>query len=330
MVGLGLPLNLYDLEFLTRSPKPALYIVGTRDEFCSQENLDRFEHHLPSSASVRRIENADHFFTEQADIVQNLISDFFLRLPPRTYCYMKKSIYAVVLVFAVWCSDGSFGAPPRFTKVSDHCYYLQLKESGENVAAVITDNGILMVNPPQEPDLSIAIEALATMTSKSVRWIVFTEPGFSRAGYARVFTDRNALILAAARLQALSLPENAPLNGNGAAVPSPPRLIFEGQMHLFPSNVEVRIIALQHKARTGGDVVVFVPAEKVLFVGGLYEVARYPDIDRAAGGSPVDWMDGMKQVIDSVPVLKSAIPAAKPRRNRPNQNRKRRWKKGSR
>ena len=83
MVGLGLPLNLYDLEFLTHSPKPALYIVGTRDEFCSQENLDRFERRLPSSASVRRIENADHFFSEQADIVQGLISDFFLRLPPR-------------------------------------------------------------------------------------------------------------------------------------------------------------------------------------------------------------------------------------------------------
>jgi alpha/beta superfamily hydrolase len=84
MVGLGLPLNLYDLEFLTRSSKPALYIVGTRDEFCSQENLDRLERRLPSSASVRRIENADHFFSEQADIVQDLISDFFLRLPPRT------------------------------------------------------------------------------------------------------------------------------------------------------------------------------------------------------------------------------------------------------
>jgi hypothetical protein len=225
---------------------------------------------------------------------------------------MKKSIYAAVFFFAVWCSEKSFGAAPRFIKVSDHCYYLQLKDSGENVAAVVTDDGILMVNPPQEPDLSIALDALATMTSKSVRWIVFTEPGFSRTSYARVFADRNALILTAARLQALSPPENAPQTGNGAAAPAPPRLIFEGQMHLFPSNVEVRIIALQHKARTGGDVALFVPAEKVLFVGGLFEAARFPDIDRAAGGSPVEWMDGMKQVIDSVPVLKSAIPAAKP------------------
>ena len=78
---------------------------------------------------------------------------------------MKKPIYMAVLLFAVWSSEGSFGAAPRFVKVSDHCYYLQLKESGANVATVVTDDGILLVNPPQEPDLSIAIEALANITS---------------------------------------------------------------------------------------------------------------------------------------------------------------------
>jgi len=34
LVGLGLPLDLYDLGFLARTLKPALYIIGTRDEYC--------------------------------------------------------------------------------------------------------------------------------------------------------------------------------------------------------------------------------------------------------------------------------------------------------
>jgi hypothetical protein len=225
---------------------------------------------------------------------------------------MRRAIIAVVLFFIVSCSNGSFGAAPRFLKVSDHCYYMQLKESGENVAVVVTDDGVVMVNPPQEPGLSIAMEALATVTAKTVRWVVFTEPGPSRNADTRFFSDRNALILTSARLQTLSPPEPARPNGDAPAAPTPARLIFDGQMHLFPSNVEVRIIALQHKARTGGDVVVFVPAEKILIVGGLYEAARYPNIDIAAGGSAADWMDGMKQLIDAVPVLKAAIPAAKP------------------
>ena len=80
MVGLGLPLDLYELEFLIDNPKPALYIVGTRDEFCSQENLDRFARRLRSSSFVHQVDEADHFFSNQADIVQGLIHDFFLQL----------------------------------------------------------------------------------------------------------------------------------------------------------------------------------------------------------------------------------------------------------
>ena len=86
MVGLGIPLNLYDMEFLIENSKPALYVVGTRDEFCSQENLDRFVRRLHPSSFVHQIDDADHFFSNQADIVQDLIYDFFsqLQLDPHT------------------------------------------------------------------------------------------------------------------------------------------------------------------------------------------------------------------------------------------------------
>ena len=80
MIGLGIPLDLYDMEFLIENPKPALYIVGTRDEFCSQANLDRFARRLRPSSFVHQIDEADHFFSNQADIVQGLIYDFFLQL----------------------------------------------------------------------------------------------------------------------------------------------------------------------------------------------------------------------------------------------------------
>jgi uncharacterized protein len=77
LLGLGLPLNLYDLDFLSDCRKPALYILGTRDEFCSLENLAKLESRLPAIAHVQRIEGADHFFSGQIDIVEKLITDFF-------------------------------------------------------------------------------------------------------------------------------------------------------------------------------------------------------------------------------------------------------------
>jgi uncharacterized protein len=80
LVGIGLPLNLYNLDYLAEYKKPALYIVGTQDEFCSQENLDRLACRLPGSSILRRIQDADHYFTNHIDVVQNLITEFFVKL----------------------------------------------------------------------------------------------------------------------------------------------------------------------------------------------------------------------------------------------------------
>jgi alpha/beta superfamily hydrolase len=80
LVGLGLPLNMYDFGFLLSNPKPALYIIGTNDEFCSLENLDRFADRLPSTSSVHRIEGSDHFFAGHLEAVQTLITGFLSSL----------------------------------------------------------------------------------------------------------------------------------------------------------------------------------------------------------------------------------------------------------
>ena len=79
MVGLGIPLDLYDMEFLVEYSKPALYIVGTRDELV-REKLDGFARRLPASSFVHQIDDADHFFSNEADIVQGLVYDFFVQL----------------------------------------------------------------------------------------------------------------------------------------------------------------------------------------------------------------------------------------------------------
>jgi glyoxylase-like metal-dependent hydrolase (beta-lactamase superfamily II) len=238
---------------------------------------------------------------------------------------MKRIVFASAIVFAVWIAIDSYGAELRFEKVSDHCYYLPLEESGDNVAVIATDDGVLMVNPPQEPGLSLAASALKSITSKPVRWVVFTDPHYASAGNARFFAEQNSTLLASSRLWALSnriIVKTDPANqeslnpltidGSRSAWADFPELIFDHQMHLFPSNLEIRIWGVQAKARTGGDVVAFVPDEKVLFVGDLFETERFPDIDTAFDGSALGWIEGLKQVIQSVPLLKSAIPEEVP------------------
>ncbi len=81
LAGLGLPLNFYDFDFLLENPKPALFIMGTRDEYCALERLDRLERLLPPTSAVRRIDKADHFFQQDLEEVQTLITGFFKQIP---------------------------------------------------------------------------------------------------------------------------------------------------------------------------------------------------------------------------------------------------------
>jgi alpha/beta superfamily hydrolase len=76
LVGLGLPLAHYDFDFLVANDKPSLYIVGTKDEFCPQGEMEAFALRLPATSSVVWVEGADHFFTGWIDIVQSRVRDF--------------------------------------------------------------------------------------------------------------------------------------------------------------------------------------------------------------------------------------------------------------
>jgi alpha/beta superfamily hydrolase len=74
MVGLGIPLNEYDFGFLLNNHKPTLILVGTDDEFCSQERLESLARGLPPQTAVHAIEEADHFFPRHLDQVQDLLT----------------------------------------------------------------------------------------------------------------------------------------------------------------------------------------------------------------------------------------------------------------
>jgi alpha/beta superfamily hydrolase len=76
LIGLGLPLNSYDFEFLLDSETPILFIVGTRDAFCPRHKMEALLRRLPPSASVQWVEGADHLFTGQVDAVQKLTRGF--------------------------------------------------------------------------------------------------------------------------------------------------------------------------------------------------------------------------------------------------------------
>jgi alpha/beta superfamily hydrolase len=76
LVGLGVPLNRYDFEFLTANSKPTLLASGDRDEFCPAARMRRLAARLPANSEVRYLEGADHFFSGNIDLLQGLLLEF--------------------------------------------------------------------------------------------------------------------------------------------------------------------------------------------------------------------------------------------------------------
>lgn len=230
---------------------------------------------------------------------------------------MRKAALGVfasaILLLAV--NPASSAAASGFQKVSPHFYYLQSKTGAANTGAVITVDGVLLIDPPPEPEIPAMLNALKAVTPRAVRWVVSTDYQQAKIAGLATFLKQGVAIVGSKELDRLA-GSTIVLEPNQPAPPVPerpnPRFLFGQQLHLYPAGIEVRILAVKSKARTAGDVVVFLPSEKVLAVGDFFAPSSFPVIDSGPGeGSARGWIDGLKQVIEAVPLLKSAMPPPK-------------------
>ncbi len=178
-----------------------------------------------------------------------------------------------------------------------------------NVGAIVTESGVLVVNPPAEQQLTTALQALKRVTSRPVRWCVCTDSRHVLAGGAWALARQGTLVLTSRDFMEVVRSTPPAASGDLASVTPRFRIAFKKQMHLFPENLEVRISSLDNKWHEGGSVTVFVPSEKVLMVGDIFTPESYPSMEGApARESALKWLEAMKEVLESVPLLKPAMP----------------------
>jgi glyoxylase-like metal-dependent hydrolase (beta-lactamase superfamily II) len=229
---------------------------------------------------------------------------------------MRKPALGMFASAFLWlAADPASGAAAGFQKVSPHFFYLESKTGAANTGAIITGDGVLLIDPPPEPEIPALLNALKTVTARAVRWVVSTDYQQAGAAGLATFLKQGAAIIGSKDLDRLAT-STIVLEPGQPAPPVParpnPRFLFGRQLHLYPAGIEVRILAVKPKARTAGDVIVFLPSEKVLEVGDFFTPLSFPLIDSGPGeGSAVGWIEGLKQVMEFVPLLKSAMPQPK-------------------
>ena len=231
---------------------------------------------------------------------------------------MKRACLMTLAVLSGLAACSAAAASAGFQKVRAHVYYIEYKSAGHNTGIIVTPEGVLLVDPPPEAEITGFLAAMKTVTSRPVRWAVSTDYTQANAAGFNTLVKQGAAIIFGKGLDRLaaSVPAADPAQ-TPAARPNP-RILFGRQMQLYPATLEIRILALKGRARTAGDVVVFFPAEKALLIGGFFTPSSFPVIDAAYGeGTAPGWIDALKQVIDFVPLLKSAMPQSKQESTQP-------------
>ena len=80
LVGLGVPVNTSNFDFLRDVRKPKLILQGTRDEFGSVAQVSDLYDSLAEPKQIHWVQGADHFFAGKLDEVQEVLREFLAPL----------------------------------------------------------------------------------------------------------------------------------------------------------------------------------------------------------------------------------------------------------
>lgn len=82
LIGLGVPVNNSDFNYLERCSKPKLVVQGMNDEHGALEKLESVIARVPGDTRVAFVHDADHFFTGHLDELDQAITNWLTERHP--------------------------------------------------------------------------------------------------------------------------------------------------------------------------------------------------------------------------------------------------------
>ena len=179
---------------------------------------------------------------------------------------------------------------------------------GSNAAIIINDDDVLVVDSHISPAAAAAlVSELRSITDKPVRYVVNTHFHFDHAHGNQIYPADVQIIgheftremLANGGsvgrtyqgFQEAMASQPGYIEGQRGLSPTPPSTTLSERMTLFRGGREIRLLFFG-RGHTGGDVVVFLPAERVLITGDLL-LSGLPFM---GDGFPVDWVETLEEL----------------------------------
>ena len=204
----------------------------------------------------------------------------------------------------------------KTTKVAEGLYLLDAGESG-NVAALVGEDGVVMVDDMDAPLLGKLQDALKSISDKPIRFVINTHYHGDHTGSNASF-QKQATVIAHDNVRVRL--EKGGASGNGGSMnfqndPGPkaalPILTYDHELTVHLNGEDVRVVHFA-AAHTDGDSIVYFPKANVVHLGDEFVTYGFPFIDVQSGGSIDGMIAAMEAVMRQMPANIKVIPGHGP------------------
>ncbi|MEW6520074.1 MAG: MBL fold metallo-hydrolase [Thermodesulfobacteriota bacterium] len=227
---------------------------------------------------------------------------------------MKRFLCALLAVCCFLVLAQAAYAGSGLTRITDHVYaYVDVKEAGPansfgaNAGIIIGPDSIIVIDTLiSSREGQRFLRDIREITDKPISYVINTHAHLDHVFGNGVFAGQNAAVIAhvdcrdeMARKGADTLAQAGkygltPEEMAGTAIVLPD-LTFSGRLQLYPGGLEVQLIHVA-PSHSPGSILVYLPAEKVVFTGDILFTAFHPymgDGDIAGWQQTLDFLAGL-------------------------------------
>ena len=175
-----------------------------------------------------------------------------------------------------------------FEEVAEDIYQARGTDNvlvGSNTAIIVNEEDVVIVDSNISPASAAALaEELKSITDKPIKYVINTHFHFDHAHGNQIYPDDVQIIGHEFTYEMLANGESVGrtygrfsdwlatspggAEGQQGLAPTPPNMTLADKMALYRGDREIQVLFFG-RGHTGGDVVVYLPAEKILFSGDL-------------------------------------------------------------
>jgi glyoxylase-like metal-dependent hydrolase (beta-lactamase superfamily II) len=184
-------------------------------------------------------------------------------------------------VVYLYAQFGQTPAKLNTVKLADDLYVIHNDFVPGNTTALITNEGVLLVDDKFEIDFPNVVAEVKRLTNQPIKYVVNTHHHSDHSGSNAKMQTLGVQVVAS---------EQARANMVDGKQPGLPTMVFEHHAHVYLGGKNVELYHFG-RAHTDGDVVVLFPAQRTLAAGDMFTFGdATPElIDYSGGGSAKEW-----------------------------------------